>query len=227
MAMDYRAGANFWLEKYTRSIPDLSQRDFYQNENINLQEVSGDTPRLLFFGSQIIKRWDVTGEFPDYETINRGIDGQWAAGLLLRFQTDVVNLQPDIVIIEISSYNLRPQYSLSEIQEYLKSMVAISEDNSITPVITTMIGLRENTKDCENCKNYSVRDSIIVYNNWIKKYATDKNILMIDFNNLLSNEDGNLANDLSMDAIDPNHDGYKVMTEAVKHILEQVEFESL
>jgi len=215
-AKGYRDGANEWLDKYTNIVEEFSQRKVYAGENESLQSDSIVAKRIVFLGTQVTERWDLQSSFIGFETINRGITGQLVAGMTLRFQSDVVRLMPQYVVIEISSYNLRPQYSLAEIQDYVISMTELARYHGITPILSTMIPLREGFDDFGD---YSVTDNLITYNNWLKNYCETNNISFVDFYSALLDENGFLKNELSCDAIDPNQNGYDIMSKLIVTLL--------
>ncbi len=215
-AFDYREGANEWLDKYTDVVEEYSSLSAYHEANKPLQSDIVVDNRIVFYGTQVIERWDVGKYFPDYEVINRGVNGQWVSGLLLRFGQDVVSLKPEYVVIEVSSYNLRPRFSLEMIQSHVKSMADISRSNGIQPILTTMIPQRSGYDDFGE---YSVMKTLDRYNIWIADFCRDENISCLDMNGILSDKDGYLNNELSFDAVDPNERGYELISKALGQML--------
>ncbi|MCP4583151.1 MAG: hypothetical protein GY839_16205 [candidate division Zixibacteria bacterium] len=218
-ALDYRRGANEWLDKYTNVVDEFSGRSRFAEENKRLKTGSTVNNRVVFLGTQVVDGWDIGGEFDGYEIIKRGVIGQWSAGMLLRFNQDVVLLQPEAVVIEISSYNLRPQHSVEEIQEYVSSMVDIAKANNIVPILATMIPLME---PLDKFGEYSVRDNINIYNRWLVEYCDNQNIRYVDFNAMMSNDNGFLRADLSRGPIDPNTEGYRLMSKSIRNVLDEL-----
>jgi len=221
-AIEYRNGANDWRDRYAHIVQEFSGREKYEKDNQRYFNSQSDR-RVVFFGTQVVGRWDLGRSFPEYEAINRGIYGQWAAGLLLRFKPDVIDLKPRAVVIEISSYNLRPQYSLREIEDYVISMVDLARANNITPILSTMIPLQKDAQiNMEGLTNFEIRDSILTYNSWLIDYCVRAGTHYVDFNKPLSDTNGNLSAKLSDGPIDPNPNGYKLMSSAVKSILDSL-----
>jgi len=169
--------------------------------------------RVVLFGTQVIANWKIQDTSSTFEFINRGLPHQRLAGYLLRFKPDVIDLSPKYVIIEVSSYNFRSQHSVREIQDYVSSMAELAKYHNIAPILTTVIPLRDDATD--SLKNnddyiyYPVMDSLQFYNNWLKNYAKQNNIKIINFNKILSDENGYLIHEYSSGLIDLNDKGYQ------------------
>ena len=217
-ALGYRAHINFFLDKYLNVVNEISQRQVHEADNLALRSDTTVNDRIVFFGSQIISRWNLDEYFTHFETINRGVDSQRVAGFLLRFKPDVIDLKPEYVFIEISSYNFRDNHTIAEIEDYVSTMAELAEFHNIKPILATIIPIRRENK-LEG--DYEIKDSIGVYNTWLKEYAGQNNYLLADINTILGDRDGNLRVDLSYDAIDLNESGYRVISESLKQILEK------
>lgn len=217
-ALGYRSHINHFLDLYTKVVSEFSGRQYYEVENQGLADPVEGRPRIVFLGTQVTERWNVAEDFPDYEAINRGVDGQRFAGFLLRFRADVINLRPDAVMIEISSYNFRPELSVQELKEYTLSLVDLALANNITPLVGTVIPPVAGTTEPEN---YKLDDSLYHFNQWLMDYGVQSEMMVVDFASVLCDEDGHLRNDLAADAIDPNAAGYRLMTEAVTAVLNE------
>jgi len=216
-ALDYRRGANEWLNKYTHMVAEFSGRDVYTKEDKILAADTTVANRIVIIGTQVIDTWNPGDAFKGYEIIKRAVPGQYAAGMLLRFRPDVINLKPKAVLIEISSYNLRPQHAVEEIEEYASSMADLARMHDIIPILSTMIPPR---KSHEKFENYSVMENLEVYNRWLTNYCTRQGINYVDFNRLLSNKNGHLKTELSADPVTPNAVGYRLMSESVLSVLQ-------
>ncbi len=217
-AKDYRDGANEWLDKYTNVVDEYSRLSVFQNENLLLKSDSIVNNRVVFYGTQVIARWDFENRFEDYETINRGVTGQWVSGLLLRYHQDVITLKPEYVLLEVSSYNLRQRFPTDMVISHVQTMVDLSLYHGIQPILTTMIPLR---KGHDQFGNYSVMSNIKDYNDWIRDFAHKKELKILDMYNILSNDAGYLKKELSFDSIDPNEAGYSVLSDSLLSLLEE------
>lgn len=219
-AIEYRTHINFFLDKYLTVVSEFSRRSYFEEENWSLASDTTIPNRVVFFGTQVTERWPVDSLFaPEYEAVNRGIYGQRVAGMLLRFIPDVVALSPAAVVIEVSSYNFRPENTIGEVEDYVRSMCQLARANRIDPILTTTVPFRNRNYDLEG---YSLTDSVAIYNTWIREAAKEEKIPLVDFNRILADSAGYLPDSLSFDDIDPNPAGYAVMTSATKQALAEV-----
>ena len=82
-------------------ILDWSNLARYQDENRSVGLPEEGEKRVVFMGDSITEEW--SNLYPDYFNtngyINRGIGGQTTPQMLIRFKPDVIDLEPDIVVI--------------------------------------------------------------------------------------------------------------------------------
>lgn len=216
-ALDYRDHVNVFLEKYTKVVNEFSQRTVFAEANLALQSDTIVPHRVVFFGTQVARNWDLAASFPGWETINRGIAGQRLSGMLLRFRPDVLALRPQAVVIEISSYNFREESTIAELEDYAADMAELARYHGITPILTTLIPHRKGYHVYES--DYQVIDSVAVYNRWVRAYCDSQAVPLVDFNGLLADSRGYLREELSANAVEPNEKGYAVLTSALREAL--------
>ena len=216
-ALDYRGHVNVFLEKYTKVVNEFSQRAVFADANVPLHSDTIVPNRVVLFGTQVAGNWSPAAALPGWETVNRGVSGQRLSGMLLRFRPDVIELKPQAVVIEISSYNFREESSITELEDYAADMAELARFHGIQPILTTLIPHREGYQVYES--DYQVLDSIAVYGRWVRAYCDSLDIPMVDFNGLLADERGFLKEELSANAVEPNEKGYAVLTSALLQAL--------
>jgi len=168
--------------------------------------------------------YNLSEYFPEYDALNRGVSGQRVAGYLLRFKPDVLDLSPEAVIIEISSYNFRAENSIKEMQDYTELLAQLARFYSIQPILTTVIKPRKEfaeTIEIKEIGEYAVFDSVDVYNNWLREYANKYEISLVDFTRLLGDENSFLRERLSTNLVEPNKAGYQIITNEIKKVLKK------
>jgi lysophospholipase L1-like esterase len=215
-ALEYRAHINEYLDKYTYIVQEFSRRDKYTDAN---RELISETPvknRIVFIGTQLTESWDVQKFFPEYEAINRGILGQRISGFLLRFRPDVIELKPEAVVIELSSFDFRQQNSVKEIEDYIASMAELADAHGIRPLLTTVI---PPCQDVINLDDYSILDSLAQFNDWLRLFCQKKDFNYIDFNKIVAADNGYLTKELSTGVIGLNEEGYRRISEAALKVL--------
>lgn len=213
-ARGYRAHINEYLDKYTYVVNEFSQRDRYSDENKKLISDTLVSDRIVFIGTQVTENWDLEKYFCEYEVINRGVSGQRISGYLLRFRSDVIELKPKVVVIEVSSYNFRPQNTIKEIEDYIACMAELAKAHGIEPLPATIIPPCREINGLSDLGNYSIMDSISVYNNWLREYSGQNGYKYVDFNQALSDVNGCMNDEFTYSCIDLNEKGYSRIAEA-------------
>jgi len=142
--------------------------------------------------------------------INRGISGQTTSQMLLRFNQDVINLKPSVVIILAGindiAQNTGP-ISVEKIAENIETMAELATRNNIKVVLCSVlpanvIPWRLDIKPAEK---------VISLNKLIKAYAKANNFVYVDYYSAMVNDAKGLRNDLGLDAVHPNKNGYLIM----------------
>ena len=93
--------------------------------------------RVVFIGDSITARWDLDGYFGK-GFINKGVESQNAEEIAARFQTDVVNLKPDIVVILAGTNDVRSDADLALAHDSVAAMERMARANGIRPVVCTI-----------------------------------------------------------------------------------------
>jgi len=218
-ALEYRGHINHFLEKYTEVVDEFSQRTVYDSANASLRSDTIVPNRVVFIGTQVTEHWRLAEAFSTYEAINRGVSGQRVAGLLLRFRPDVVELKPEAVVIEVSSYNFRPNASVEEIGEYVASMAELARANGIKPILTTVIPPTADFDVLEH-PEYKVKDSVAVHNRWLTEYAASGGFDLADLAATVSDAEGFLGPRFASSRVDLNEAGYANVSEVVLRLLD-------
>jgi lysophospholipase L1-like esterase len=93
--------------------------------------------RVVFIGDSITARWDLDGYFGK-GFINKGVESQTAEEIAARFQTDVVSLKPDIVVILAGTNDVRSESDLAPAHDSVAAMAQMARANGIRPVVCTI-----------------------------------------------------------------------------------------
>lgn len=174
-------------------------------------------PKIVLYGNSITDHWpsQSPGFFESHPGIvGRGISGQTSSQFLLRFRNDVVNLNPEIVVINYGTNDIALNsgpYSEDFTFGNVVSMVDIARANGIKVVLAS----------CLPAEGFSWRPEVTdaiakiqSLNTRVQAYAQAEGIPYVDYFSALINEDGTAmrseyAND--MPAVHPNAEGYAVM----------------
>lgn len=219
-AWEYRTHINHFLNKYTRVVHEFAARDVHLKANRRLAADSTVAGRVVFVGTQVTVNWPLEENFPQFEAVNRGVFGQRLAGFPLRFYSDVIELSPEAVVVEISSFQFRPQYSIEENLEWTLTMIDLAEANEILPIIPTVIPPRAGTV-LDEAEDYRVADSVEVFNRQLRRVLASRDLPVCDFAAVMTDSEGGLTVDLSRTAVDINEKGYSVMAEELRRVLHE------
>lgn len=91
---------------------------------------------VVFAGDSLIDQWSTLAEdFPGLETVNRGIGGDGALELLLRFPEDVLALRPCAVVILVGTNDLAQGEAPERVAETLRRLLALAAESDVPAVV--------------------------------------------------------------------------------------------
>ncbi|MCG9793465.1 GDSL-type esterase/lipase family protein [Flavobacterium algicola] len=197
----------------------------YQQENTALPSPLPSENRIVFIGDSITEFW--SKEQPDFfsrkEYINRGISGQTSPQLLLRFRADVIQLKPRAVVILAGGNDIAGntgKSTLKMIMDNIVSMVELAKANKIEVLLCSVLP-----------SNYfywnpteKPAETIIALNQLIESYATDNDILFVNYYDALVDDKKGLPLDYSEDNVHPNKKGYLVMEPIITNAISTLAF---
>lgn len=224
-ALEYRSHINYYMDKYMYVLDEMGQTNYFRDGNQPLKSDSTVANRLVFFGTQVINEWDVKAEFPQYEAINRGVPSQRFGGLLLRFQQDVVQLGPEIVVVELASYNFRAYHHINDIKNFYRDITAISKYNNIEPIFISVIPPTDEYEPGEadlELGEYNVCDSVKMFNYWLLEFGQSNNLKIVDIQRTISDKNGYLDKTYSKNIVELNNQGYDILKSKLLETIEAV-----
>lgn len=187
---------------------------FYRYEEANASLAK--RPDVVFIGNSITDGWARQRPefFEAHNIAGRGISGQTSSQMLVRFQSDVINLRPKAVVILAGTNDIARNtgiISLEHIRQNIMSMCQLAKANGIQPVIASVLpstGFRWNPA-------VKPADDIRALNAMLAEYARENKFIYVDYHSVLANEDGGLSESLSHDGCHPNADCYAIMESIV------------
>jgi len=165
-------------------------------------------------GDSITQGWKIEGPdgfFPGKPYINRGISGQTAPQMVLRFRQDVIELKPKVVMILAGTNdiagNTGPE-TLEQIEGYLASMAELATANHIRVVLCSILPAYDYPWD----PGLTPAPKIVALNKWLKAYAQDHGHVYVDYHSAMKDGRDGLPATLSKDGVHPNAAGFAMMT---------------
>ena len=157
------------------------------------------------------------------QLVGRGISGQTTAQMLVRFRADVIELNPEYVVILAGINDIARNNGfirLTNVHKNIISMVELAQAHGIKPVLCTLlpaheIGWRKQLGD--------PRPSIDSLNTMIRDFAAKEGIPVVDYHTAMKDEEGAMKEEYRKDAVHPNLAGYKVMEEVLMGVLDKAQ----
>jgi lysophospholipase L1-like esterase len=225
--MDGQATANLsklqaQLTRDEKILQDWANLSRYRKDNSLLPFPGPDENRVVFMGDSITDFWGRQRGtfFPGKPYINRGISGQTTPQMLVRFRSDVIALQPKVVVIlggtnDIAG-NTGPE-TVEEIEGYLQSMAQLATANNIKVVLSAVMPV------CDYIQPQTNRrppEKIVTLNAWIKLYCSQNHLVYLDYYSATVDDRNMLRKDLTYDGLHPNAAGYEVMSPLAEQAIE-------
>jgi lysophospholipase L1-like esterase len=168
-------------------------------------------------------RGDVTSQYsywleqshPEWEVLNRGVNGERSDQIAARFNRDVVDAKPAIVVIIAGVNDVYQGRRVEQITQQLDRMYASAAKNGIYVVAGTIIPYNTATPE----QNARMR----VVNAWIEqRAAADPRIEFVDTRAAVAAPGAPDTLVDSPDQLHPSAAGYKLMGDAIRPVLERV-----
>lgn len=207
----------YYKEFKSREAEKAANRDwaqFYRYEKAN--ELLAKAPKAVLMGNSITDFWAKRRPdfFTKYNLAGRGISGQTSSQMLVRFQSDVVDLRPEMVVILAGTNDIalnNGKITLKHVFQNIVSMCQIAKFNGIEPVIASI--LPASTFSWR--KDLKPADDIKELNRMLADYAKENGIKYVDYYSALTDAQGGLPEQYSKDGVHPNVQGYEVMERVI------------
>lgn len=181
----------------------------YRDANAAL--VQRDPRRVVFMGDSITEGWAkeafIRGN-PHF--VGRGVSGQTAPQMLVRFRSDVIALKPAVVQIMAGTndiaQNSGPETE-AEMFGYVASMAELARANGIKVVIASV----PPAADFPWRHGLNPEPKIEALNARLKAYAASHGFTYADYWRVLASANGGMKAQYSGDGVHPNAAGYAAM----------------
>lgn len=211
------------MQRQLQDWPDLKR---YQAENATLPPPSAEEHRVVFMGDSIIDAWGRSKEtepfFPGKPYVNRGIGGQTTPQMLLRFQQDVVQLRPAVVVILAGTNDIAGNTGPSTpemIQNNLRSMAELAHSNGIRVVLASITPVHVYPWKPTIFPTEEIR----MLNAWMKSYCAAHGDVYLDYYDAMADPEGAMLPGYSSDGVHPVARGYAVMATLAEQAIAQAE----
>lgn len=191
---------------------DWANLERFREENAQLGAPAPGEKRIVFMGNSITEGWSQHSPsfFEGKPYINRGISGQTTPQMLIRFRPDVIDLEPEVVVILAGTNDIAGNTgpsSLEMIMDNLKSMAELARANDIKVIICSVLP----AYDYPWRPGLNPDKKIPALNEKIKAYARQNDFIYLDYFLSMVDERNGLKDAYTYDGVHPNEAGYKVM----------------
>ena len=150
---------------------------------------------------------------PDWKVMNRGINGQRSDQILRRFDQDVLENKPDVLIVLAGVNDLYQGVPVQYIQDSLKEIYTKAEENNIKVIACTVLPYNNITPD--------MLEDMMILNRWIKFYAKEKNLGFSDTFGAAEDPENPRSLPNSPDGLHPDVTGYRKIGNAITDEIER------
>ena len=199
----------------------------YANENAATKTPAAGEQRVVFMGDSITDNMHNAQRFgpffPGKPYLNRGIGGQTTVQMLIRFQPDVIAMQPKAVVIFAGTNdiagNLGP-VSLESVEDNLAAMATMAKGAGIKVILASV------TPVCDLPGKPPITigrppETILKLNRWIRDYAAAHDAVYLDYFAATVDDKGFLKADMTEDGLHPTMKGYEAMNPAAENAIAQ------
>jgi len=213
----------FSLTFFSINAQDWSNFKQFRNANAILAPLESGKDRIVFMGNSITIGWLNSHPifFESKPYVNRGIGGQTTPQMLVRFRTDVVDIDATAVVILAGTNDIAENTgptTLNMILDNLKSMTEIAQANNVKVILCSVLpaydypwrpGLEPNVK-------------IPKLNEMIKAYAETNDVYYLDYFKALNDGNNGIIKKYTTDGVHLTEAGYKLMEPMLEKALKIV-----
>lgn len=176
-----------------------------------------------------------------HPVINKGVGGQQSHEMLARFQQDVIDLQPGMVIIWgfindiFRSERAAMEQTIAAVKQNYEAMVDLARSNGITPLLATEITmssrpglinqLRSLIGRLAGKTSYQeyINSQVMAVNRWLHEYADENGLILLDLQAQLA--DGGVMRNSRYAQPDGSHvsnEGYQILADYLERRLKDL-----
>jgi lysophospholipase L1-like esterase len=226
---DHLADSIRSLERWRESMIQTYMNDFgqlsrYKAANAALAEPRPGEQRVIFFGDSITDGWHLDQYFPGKGYINRGISGQTTSQMLVRFQQDVINLKPAVVVILAGTNDIAGNtgpISIEDIEANYASLADLAHAHGIRLVFSSVMPVNDYTPESQNFFAQRSPAKILALNARLKNYCSANGLIYLDYFSAMVDDKGLLRKELAVDGLHPDDAGYRIMAPLAEAAVKQ------
>ena len=199
---------------------DWANLNYYKEENLKLVQ-KGTKEGIIFMGDSITEEWGrIMPEFFSNKLyINRGIGGQTTPQMLIRFRQDVIDLNPEAVVILAGTNDIAGNTGPSSVKMIIDNLMSMAEIASKQNIQVFMSSILPVFRYPWNKSIIEPFKKIAEINNFMKDFSNREKLVYVDYHSHMVDSRPGLKLELTTDEVHLNQAGYIVMSEIVKRVI--------
>ena len=199
---------------------DWANLNYYKEENLKLVR-EGTKEGIIFMGDSITEEWGriMPEFFSNKQYINRGIGGQTTPQMLIRFRQDVIDLNPEAVIILAGTNDIAGNTGPSSVKMIIDNLMSMAEIASKQNIQVFMSSILPVFRYPWNKSIIEPYKKIAEINNFMKDFSNREKLVYVDYHSHMVDSRPGLKLELTTDEVHLNQAGYIVMSEIVNRVI--------
>ena len=199
---------------------DWANLSYYKEENLKLVR-EGIKEGIIFMGDSITEEWGriMPEFFSNKQYINRGIGGQTTPQMLIRFRQDVIDLNPEAVVILAGTNDIAGNTGPSSVKMIIDNLMSMAEIASKQNIQVFMSSILPVFRYPWNKSIIEPFKKIAEINNFMKDFSNREKLVYVDYHSHMVDSRPGLKLELTTDEVHLNQAGYIVMSKIVKRII--------
>jgi lysophospholipase L1-like esterase len=204
----------------------------YEDANAELQAEPGGARRLVLFGDSRVAQWHPLPEVGmSWRILNRGVSGETTAQMRWRFPSDVLDLQPDAVLIQAGINDLvaaslaGPERRATIVQRCilnLQSLIDQAGANDIHVILLSVFPPAPPPLYRLPVWDESILVLVDEVNGALRRMSFEPHVRWIDSAAALMQPNGVWRQDASKDTLHLTAAGYGLLNDVVEPVLERL-----
>ena len=206
------------LDEFDRCTVYDSEKE-HKKHKFNILNKLCKKGQIVLFGDSITEFFDerlLDGK-SKLRIYNRGISGDTSNRLLERLDENVLSIAPAQIILLIGTNDFGvgadSDYVFGNIKETVERIKAALP--GVNLVVQCIYPVNLKIFGCEPTRNKYIAE----VNEWLRGYAKENDLTLLDLTELLSNEDGGFDIKYSDDGLHPSDAGNRAIAEALSEVL--------
>jgi len=191
--------------------------NLWKNRRAEFAKRAGDEKNaVVFLGDSITQGWgdDFRGDFKDLKVANRGISGDTTRGMLIRLQEDVLDLEPEAVVMLMGTNDLEENAEPSTIAANVGLIVdALEENDPKMPIVLCLVFPSSASKKRPSEQIQKINQLMAA------EFKGNPQVTIVDTWTLFADEQGDAKKSEFPDLLHPNRVGYEKWLAAIWPIL--------